>query len=134
MTSRRVPSIPVYGSVAPDSAWSQMERWVGFGNTILTQSQITSIDYFIYDIDDTVFFEIGSHSVSSVIFDTPQTNADDSEWPDTDEVGYNFKVRWTAEQSPPSGKTYRYKHVITDAEGLSYTFLTERTAYVDGSP
>jgi len=74
-----------YGKVNEDSSFSVMGRVVVAG-TLWTQSSVSAITYKVFNAAG-VEISNGTLSVSSVVFDTLQT---DGRW-GVDSVGYNFR-------------------------------------------
>jgi hypothetical protein len=74
-----------YGKVNEDSSFSVMGRVVVAG-TLWTQSSVSAITYKVFNAAS-VEISNGTLSVSSVVFDTLQT---DGRW-GVDSVGYNFR-------------------------------------------
>ena len=128
-----VLQIPRDGDVAPGSAWSQMERILGFGNINITQSAVSTIAYKIFMPGASSVIQSGTLLKTSVIFDTLQTTSLDAEWTE-DAIGYNFKNTWTGVQTPPEGKCYRYVVTITDTSSRAYSFARDRCASNFQSP
>lgn len=89
-----------------------MARVYGADNTVIVQADVTSIAYSIRSLHDlATVVDSGSLTVSSVIFDTLQT---DARWTE-DSTGYNFRTTISAAQVPEPG-VYRVEIELTMAD------------------
>lgn len=100
--------------VNEDSAFSLLARVTDTVGTVLTQSDVSSIEYQIYPEDSTTA-HVGATSltVSSVIYDTLQTHA---AWI-KDTTGYNFRHDVAATVLLDPDVTYLVEHKFTLATG-----------------
>lgn len=89
--------------------------------TALTQALTSAITYKVFDSPTTTTASAsGSLTVSSVIFDTLQTN---SIWTTyVDSTGYNFRSVFARSLFPDGNKTYRVEVIVTLAGGSGYQF------------
>ncbi len=105
---------------------SLMSRVVGSDAVALTQSDIASIAYTIWDLDDTAASVAdGALDAANVVFDTLQTS--DARWT-ADSDGYNFL--WSAAGSlfpafDAASKTFRVEIVLTDTGGGQVVLVFE---------
>ena len=128
----RIPTVGI-GKLFEGVSPSLMARVVGSDAVALTQSDIASIAYSIWDLSATgTVVNSGSLTVANVIFDALQT---DARWT-ADSTGYNF--RWQPAGSlfpafdPAAGavddsKTFRLEIVLTDTAAAEIALLFELT-------
>ena len=92
-----------------DAASTFLARVVGEDAALLLIANVTSISYKVYDTTDGSESATGSLTVSSVIFDTLQT---DARWT-VDTTGYNFKFLMPASAFPAGDRLYRVEFLFT---------------------
>ncbi len=88
------------------------------------QADISTITYATYDLDSSTpetAVGSGSLTVSSVIFDTLQT---DAVWT-KDSTGYNFSHQIPKASLPNGGHRHRVVYVFTPASGEGFTLVGE---------
>ncbi len=106
--------LPQTFTIYEDSGALILSRITGDAGTELTQSDVSSIAYSVYDMEDrTTATATGTLTVSAVVYDTLQT---DSRW-DTDATGYNFAWSAPASLFPTGDKIMRVEIAITPASG-----------------
>ncbi len=96
-----------------------MGRVVGSDGDLLQQSDISSIAYRVMDTEDSdATPSTGALTVTSVVFNTPQTSTDDSRWPSAAlAAGYNFGGVIPGSAFAAGGKKYfvQVDATLTDA-------------------
>lgn len=103
----------IRGCVNEDSAFALMQR-VSNGSD-LTQADVSTIAWEVFSLADNSSVTSGILTVSSVIFDTLQT---DDRWTE-DGTGYNFRHE-VAETVLTSPGRYRFEHLFTLAAGNAF--------------
>jgi len=106
-----VSPIPV--TIYEDSGAYLMARVLGGDGSAVQQSDISSIAYSVYDMDDTSSPGTGSLTVANVVYDTLQT---DSRWT-TDTTGYNFGWSAPASLFATGDRVYKVEVLFTPASG-----------------
>jgi len=102
-----------------------MARITGTDAANIQQADVSSIAYSVYDLDDeTTATVTGTLTVSSVVYDTLQT---DARW-DTDTTGYNFRWDVPASVFADGDKIYRIEIAFTPASGEVYHVVYEGTS------
>jgi len=103
----------ITGTAPEDTSVSNMAR-VHADGVNLTQATTSSVTWKYWDkADSGTVIDSGSLTVSSVIFDTLQT---DARW-DEDATGYNFKHDVANTAMASGGKTYRFEYKLTATSG-----------------
>lgn len=103
-----------------------MARIINDDGEILTQSDVSSINYYLYDLDGatpSTPTQSGTLSAASTVFDTLQT---DSRWT-KDSTGYNFRHTLTAAWLADGDHTYRMEYVIVTTGSATITAVAEIT-------
>jgi hypothetical protein len=95
----------------------------------ITQTDVSTVTYEIYDVDDNGVRDSGALTKTSVIFNALQTT--DPDWT-VDATGYNFMTKWPASSAPPESRVYRYKVKITLTDGSICFLLRDRSARIVG--
>ncbi len=109
----------INGCVLEDSAFVLLSRFEIDGANA-TQADVSSITWSAFDVtDQDTVHASGTLSVSSVVFDTLQT---DGRWTE-DSTGYNFLHELPATTFTTSGNRYRIEHKVTTSGGGSF-YLT----------
>lgn len=105
---------PTHGTIWEDAGAMLMARVTGNDGAAITQASLSTITYKVFDLKTEV--STGSLTISSVVFDTLQT---DARWT-VDSTGYNF--RWDAPASlfTTSGHQYRVEIRFTPASGAIF--------------
>ncbi len=122
----RIPTVGI-GKLFEGVSPSLMARVVGSDAVAITQSDIASIAYTIWDLSATSSaINSGSLDAADVVFDSLQT---DDRWT-VDDTGYNF--RWAAAASlfpafDAIKKTFRVEIVLTDTVAAEIALLFELT-------
>ena len=98
-----------------------MGRVLGNDGAYLTQAVTSSITYLIHDITAGADIASGSLTVSSVIFDTLQT---DGRWTE-DDTGYNFGHAVQAAWFATPDHTYRVEYKFTPSSGQVFWVVFE---------
>ena len=112
-------------TVFEDSGFSLMARVTGNDAENIQQADISSISYYVEDLDDDdATPATGTLTVADVVFDTLQT---DARW-DEDATGYNF--RWDVPASLVATGNHRYVFEIkfTPASGEPFHVRAKVTA------
>lgn len=101
-----------------DSGISLMARIVGVNSTNITQAELSSVSYSVYDTaSPSTGLVVGSVlTTSAVVFDTLQTPA---AW-NTDVTGYNFRYDVASTELPAGSKKYRIEFKFTPASGQPF--------------
>ena len=111
------------GTVNEDSGASFMARIYGNDGAVIVQASISSIAYKVFNFktSKTAPVSEGALTVSSVVFDTLQT---DARWTE-DSTGYNF--RWDAPATifTTGGDVYLIEIKFTPASGAVFHKLFE---------
>lgn len=115
----------------PGVSWKQMDRVEKQTGVSITQSDVSSITYEIYDVEDNGVRDSGTLSKTVVIFNTLQTTGTDPDWT-ADIAGYNFMTKWPADTAPPESRVYRYKVKLTLSDGSVCFLLRDRSARIVG--
>lgn len=102
-----------------DSGHSVMARVTGNAATDIVQADITSIAYTVHDLKTGEKTVTGTLTVSTVIFDTLQT---DARWTE-DITGYNFRYDIPASELPNGGREYKFEIVFNPASGENFTIV-----------
>jgi len=120
----------ITGTVAEDSSFSVLAR-VDANGTDITQAATSSITYSAWDkADSSTTVASGTLTVSSVVYDTLQT---DGRW-SADATGYNFKHDIGATVLTSGGKTYRFEYKVTMTDGgVSHLIYDINTVELWGS-
>ena len=119
-------STAIEGTIWEDGGASLMARVLGHNAAAITQASVSSITYKVFDLSsgtppDQV--TSGTLTVSSVVFDTYQT---DARWT-KDSTGYNF--RWDAPASAfPSWSVYQIEIKFTPSSGETFFLVFKITA------
>lgn len=115
-----MPVVKIHKQVVfEDSGASCMARVVGNAATAITQATITSITSHVFDLDSstpTTDLDNSTLTVSSVVFDTLQT---DARWT-VDSTGYNFRHDFAASIFTTGGHRYRVEFVFTPSSGAVF--------------
>lgn len=107
-------TVIIEGEAFEDSSVSLMRCITGPNGVNITQASISSITYKVFDLDDTSEpTATGSLTVSSVVFDTLQT---DARWT-KDSIGYNFRWDTPAALLEDGNKVYRFEIKFTTTAG-----------------
>ena len=109
------------GTVFEDSGASLMARVVDNDGTDITQSDITTIKYSVFDVSDPGAASNTGLNVSDVVFDTLQT---DARWT-KDSTGYNFRHDLPASALPEGDHVYRVEYKFTPASGEVFHVVFE---------
>lgn len=104
-----------------DSGHSVMDRVTGNAGALITQSDITSIAYTVHDLETGEQTVSSTLTVSSVVFDTLQT---DVRWT-ADKLGYNFRYDIPASELPNGDRTYSFEIVFNPASGENFVVVRE---------
>ena len=115
----------IEAAVVEDASLSLMRRLRKWDGSYLTQADVTSIAYSIYD--ERTRSVVSGHdgvalTVSQVVYDTLQT---DALWT-ADATGYNFKHTIDVSSNPAfpeEDRSYLVEHVITLASGPPIALL-----------
>jgi hypothetical protein len=113
-----------FATIFKNSSATCMARLVGDDTELIVQSDLSTITYSIFLLDDHApdsRTSVSGHSnqpvlVSDVIFDTLQT---DQRWT-TDETGYNFRHTIDTSSSPAftiAGRNYLVEYLLTPGDG-----------------
>lgn len=116
---------PTRSKVIEDSGATFLARVVGHDGVAVLQAGVSSIAAKVFDESnsDTEVFS-GTLTVSSVIFDTLQT---DARWTrDTD--GYNFRHDMDGTVFSTAGHRYRVEYKFTPTSGAAFFVLFEVVA------
>ena len=98
-----------------DSAFVLLAR-VEIDGANATQSTVSAITWKAFDVTDPdTVYDSGTLTVSSVVFDTLQT---DGRWSE-DWTGYNFRHEVAATVFATPDKRYRIEHKVTTSGGAS---------------
>ncbi len=109
-----MPVAMIRGTAWEDTSPFLMARVAGGDAVNLQQADVTSIAYTVYDLTAGALSSASaSLTVSSVIFDTLQTNA---RWT-VDSTGYNFGFALPAAKIPTGDNVYVVDVAITPASG-----------------
>jgi hypothetical protein len=105
--------------VMEDSIFANMAR-VHADGANLTQSDVSAIEYQIFYVDsDTAHTTATSLTVSSVIYDTLQT---DARW-DEDATGYNFRHDVGHGVLVDPSRLYKFEYKVTLADSSEFYLL-----------
>lgn len=119
----------VTGRVWADDPATCLGRILSPAGDYLVQSDVTSATWTVYDLDDAKAVEgTGSLTVSSVIFDTLQT---DDIWTE-DTTGYNFKSTISGTYLPDAGHNYRIVFAFVTSSGTFHVPFEAYAADVTG--
>jgi cystathionine beta-lyase/cystathionine gamma-synthase len=119
-----IAASPFKFEVWEDSGFSIMGRVLGPDATNVTQAGVTSIAFSVYDKANlAVALSTGTMTVSTVIFDTLQT---DARWT-VDSTGYNFRYDAPNTLLPRGSATYRLEVAFTPASGSPFHTVYEAT-------
>lgn len=117
----------IKGTVIEDGGATMLARVVGHSGAAITQASLTSISYKVFDLDgttpDTAILS-GTATVSSVVFDTLQT---DSRWSE-DSTGFNFAHALAVTAFPSGDHRHRIEYLFTPASGAVFFVLFEVAA------
>lgn len=124
--------MPSSTNVLHTTAWEDaglvlMARVTGNDGANITQASLSSVTLYVYDLSDVANPTVDgvAQTVSSVIFDTLQTSADDSRWT-LDSVGYNVRISVPASAFPDSSR-YRIEVVFAPASGDNFPLVAIAT-------
>lgn len=112
---------PKRASIWEDGGAFLAARILGNNGAYLTQATTSSITYLIYDVTAGAEITSGSLTISSVIFDTLQT---DGRWTE-DTTGYNFGYAAAASAFATPDHTYRVEFKITPTSGQVFFVVFE---------
>lgn len=115
---------PIRGVAWEDGGATCLARIVGLSGSNITQAVVSSIACTVYDVTGAVSIITPSITVSSVVFDTLQT---DSRW-DVDSTGFNFAHALPATAFPTYGHVYRVEYKFAPVSGAAYYVVFEVTA------
>ncbi len=115
---------PKRASIWEDGGAFLAARVLGNNGNYITQSAISSITYLVYDITAGAEVATGSLTVSSVVFDSLQT---DGRWTE-DDTGYNFGVAVSASWFSIADHTYRVEYKFTPSSGQVFWVVFELPA------
>ena len=113
--------IPKRASIYEDSGAFLMGRVLGNSGALITQSDISSITYYIWDITGNVEITSGSLTVSSVVFNSLQLDDRCTE----DDIGYNFGYAAPASWFAAPDHTYRIEVKFTPSSGQVFFAVFE---------
>lgn len=107
-------------------AFTTLARVVGNAAAAITQASLSSISYKIFnessDTPDTAV-ETGTLTVSSVVFDTLQT---DARWT-KDTTGYNFRNVVAGTNITGDGRRYLVEYLFTPTSGAAFVVQHRHT-------
>jgi hypothetical protein len=101
--------MPTEAEVFGSAVWADgpavcLARILGLDGAYIQQSDISSISYTVYDLDNSSAVVVsGTFTVAATIYNTLQTG---QIWTE-DEMGYNFKATLPATCFPEGGRRYR---------------------------
>lgn len=104
---------PLTATVWEDASATLMARIVGIDAAAITQATISSIAYRIADRHTKATIDSDTLTVSSVVFDTLQT---DARWT-ADATGYNFRWTLSAAQLPTGNRSVSVDLTLTTTGG-----------------
>lgn len=116
--------IPKRASIYEDGGAFLMGRILGNDGAYLTQATTSSITYLVHDITAEADITSGSLTISSVIFDTLQT---DGRWTE-DTTGYNFGHAAQASWFATPDHTYRVEYKFSPTSGQVFWVVFELIA------
>ena len=116
--------IPKRASIYEDGGAFLMGRILGNDGAYLTQATTSSITYLVHDITAGADITSGSLTISSVIFDTLQT---DGRWTE-DTTGYNFGHAAQASWFATPDHTYRVEYKFSPSSGQVFWVVFELIA------
>lgn len=116
----------IRGCVAEDSTATLRARLVDSSDNLITQSQISSISYTVFDDDLETIIDSGTASVLETIYNTLQT------W-DLDDVGFNFKHSLLETAFPLGDKVYRVEYKLITVFGDFFLLFDVSTTGVSTS-
>ena len=117
MTISYNPNNPIEVVAWEDTGLVWMARVLGQDGEAVTQASLDSIVMTSMDLDDYSSVTTATLTISSVVFDTLQT--DDPRWT-ADQRGYNFLYAVPAAAIPSPGKTYRVGLLFTPSSGQPF--------------
>lgn len=115
------------GNIWEDSGPRLMARVVNTDGSAMLQSSVSSITYAVFDLSvgqppDSV--ATGTLTISSVVFDTYQT---DARWT-KDTTGYNFGWNAPASSFPKGGRKYQVEIKVTPTSGEIFYLVYKITS------
>jgi len=98
-----------------------MARIEGWDGALITQATLTTITYYVYDLETKEQVATDTLTIASVVYDTAQT---DSGWPYSD--GFNFATILPATCFPNGGRDYRVEVIFDPATGEDFPAVWKR--------
>lgn len=111
------------GTIWEDSGVTNLARIVGNSAVNVTQASLSSISYKVFDLNTSTTEAVASGplTISSVIFDTLQT---DARWT-ADSTGYNFRHEVAASVFATARHRYRIEYLFTPTTGQPFWAVFE---------
>lgn len=105
-------SATIYGRLmARDGTGSSV---IGEGKYV-KQSDLSSITYKVFDVEAGTEIATGTVTISTSVFDTPQTSTEDPVWQAS--RGFNFRHDLAHTCFPTGGKVYRVEYLFITTGG-----------------
>lgn len=125
LTDPRIANGMCYGAIWEDQGVQLLARVMSADNTIIQQSEVTSITCKVFNLDTTTpgtAVATPSVTVASVIFNSLQEAAGTGRW-DYDTTGYNFKHQLPATAFATGNARYRIEYEFDPATAGEENFM-----------